>query len=112
MLVSAFDEALRVAVERNAAKLLFDCREVIGVPTITQRFEMGSKAAELYRRRGSTRPLAAAMVVRKEFLDPNRFGQTDARNRGLMGLTTDDEAEALRFLESAAAGQSEPESAT
>jgi len=98
-LLTAFRECLRIAVESGATQLLFDCREVIGVPTFTQRFEMGTKAAELFHARGSSTPLAAAMLVRSDFLDPNRFGQTVARNRGLTGITTDCEEEAIRFLE-------------
>lgn len=76
-LVGAFKESLRIAVEEKAAKL--------------------------FHARGSNEPLAAAMLMSRDFLEPNPFGQTVPRNRGLKGITTESEEKALRFFESAGA---------
>lgn len=97
-MVSAFQVALASAMERGETRLLFDCRGVTGVPTTLQRFEMGTQAADLYRSQDPTKKLTVAMLVTSEVLDPNRFGQTVARNRGLMGVITDDQVEAMEFL--------------
>ena len=38
-------------------------------------------------------------VMEKSMMDPKKFGETVARNRGLRGLVTDNMQEALQWLE-------------
>lgn len=95
-----FREAFAMADRMELSKVLVHFVEVLGVPTTTQRFELATKIAKAYSNRKPARFLLVAMLLRPEALDPKRFGETVARNRGMAARVTDDEAEALAWLNS------------
>ncbi len=48
---------------------------------------------------GKSHPLKVTFVLDKSIIDPGKFGETVARNRGLYGFVTDNMQEALNWLE-------------
>ena len=90
--------ALFNQVEAEAARLqrpllMFDVTEITGEINILARFEM---AEDLARRTASIRRLA--MFCRPDQILPDRFMQTVARNRGLLGRPFTDFSEAETWL--------------
>jgi hypothetical protein len=83
-------------------KVLFDGREVIGEPTIVQRFYYSDFAARTIARyaaeSGNPWP-QLAYVLEEPVLDPNRFGEKVARNRGMNMRVFDNLEEAFTWLE-------------
>ncbi|HEX3229416.1 MAG TPA: hypothetical protein VHQ95_10645 [Pyrinomonadaceae bacterium] len=83
-------------------KVLFDGRDVIGEPTIIQRFYYGDFAARIVARyaaeSGNPWP-QFAYVLEEPVLDPNRFGEKVARNRGMNMKVFDNLEEAFTWLE-------------
>jgi hypothetical protein len=92
-----FMQILAACRERNVFKIVVDVREVVvpGSMTTMSRFEF---AAFLARNAGGT--LHIAYVGSKAHVDPTRFGETVARNRGLNLKITTDMADAIAWLES------------
>lgn len=73
--------------EHKSEKILFDGRELTGEPQVMERFYYGKFAAEkcqniLYSR--GCRAPRFAYVLREPVLDPGRFGETVAINRGMI----------------------------
>jgi hypothetical protein len=88
-------EAITFSREQGIRKLLVDTTHWTGHsnPTTFERFDW----AEAFARAAFTK-VKVAMVVRSEFMDPERFEVTVARNRGLFGNVFDSEKEALEWL--------------
>ena len=95
-------ETLDAVDQNDATKVLVDGREVTGNPTTIERFFYGEFAA-----RGVARYLTAgvqrqtpqfAYVLHKPVLDPRRFGETVAANRGMWIKVFDNLEEALEWL--------------
>jgi hypothetical protein len=83
-------------------KVLFDGREVIGEPTIVQRFYYSDFAARTiarYAAESGNRWPQLAYVLEEPVLDPNRFGEKVARNRGMNMRVFDNLEEAFTWLE-------------
>ena len=97
-----FREALDVVALHKTDKVLFDGREVSGEPTIIQRFYYSEFAARTVARyaadSGNPWP-QFAYVLEKPVLDPNRFGEKVARNRGMNIKVFDNLEEAFAWLE-------------
>lgn len=97
-----FREAIDAVARHKTDKVLFDGREVIGEPTIIQRFYYGDFAARTVARyaaeSGNPWP-QFAYVLQEPVLDPNRFGEKVARNRGMNMKVFDNLEEALTWLE-------------
>jgi hypothetical protein len=87
--------ALRYCCENKIGKLLLDGRlmEGFGPPTVSQRFWFATELAK--EARGIVK---VAMVVRPEFIDPQKFGVTVATNRNLDTDVFSNDAEALKWL--------------
>jgi hypothetical protein len=87
-------KAVAEATERaDSARLLMHCLGTTGpAPTTLERYQIAMRSLEL------PRGIRFAMVAREEVLDPGRFGQTVARNRGLPFAVFADEAPALAWL--------------
>lgn len=105
----SLDEAKRTFLEILAAiaqhkmdKVLIDGREIEGVPTTIQRFIYGEFAATATRtlreRKVFPNPPQFAYVLKEPVLDPMRFGETVAVNRGMHVKAFDDLEDALRWL--------------
>jgi len=93
--VDAVTAALLRAREQSTDKLLVDITGISGFdpPTLGARHEFVAKWAEAGRGH-----LRIAMVVRPEFLDPDRFCVIRAANLGLAYNLFDNEARARAWL--------------
>ena len=91
------------AVERTEArKILLDGRQVTGNPTVIDRFlygEFAAKAVKKYMTEGEVRhPPQFAYVLHEPVLDPKRFGETVAVNRGMWLKVFDNLEDAGQWL--------------
>jgi hypothetical protein len=90
------------AVERyQSMKVLFDATELVGEPTTIERFYYGDFAAsevkKLVYRHGCSAP-RFAYVLKPPVLDPQRFGENVAVNRGMIVRTFESMEDALAWL--------------
>jgi len=90
------------AVARNkVGKVLFDGRGLAGNPKIMERFYYGEFAAQAvakFTTRGVSRATKFAYVLEVPMLDPRRFGETVAVNRGMFVKAFDNLDDALGWL--------------
>src|SRR4029453_1618910 len=97
-----FLEFLEAVTRQSTAKILLDGRELQGEPTTIQRFlfsEFAAHAVARYRRTHSaSRALQFACVLQEPVLDPQRFGETVAVNRGMWVKVFDNPEDALAWL--------------
>ena len=97
-----FREVIDAVAIHKTDKVLFDGREVIGEPTIMQRFFYSNFAARTVARYAAESGKPApqfAYVLEEPVLDPNRFGEKVARNRGMNMKVFDNLADAFSWLE-------------
>jgi hypothetical protein len=93
----SFDKAFDEASEKVLAKILFDGIKITGTPPTTlERFNLGEYAAELCWQFG--KPIRIALAAKIPIVDPKRFGETVARNRGANGKVFTDLEEAKDWL--------------
>ena len=97
-----FVEVLKTVESTGLAKVLFEGRDIIGEPEQIERFFYGVFVAGAVRdmlRRGfkGDKP-RFAYVLEKPVLDPERLGETVARNRGMDVKAFDNIEEADRWL--------------
>ena len=79
-------EMLEAATSHKARKVLFDGRDVVGDPETMERFYYGEFAAQLVASFADReRPYVPqfAYVLLEPVLDPQRFGERIARDRGM-----------------------------
>jgi hypothetical protein len=96
-LKNAFEEAFDLALRNELQKILVDGMELFGKPPTTlERFKLGEYVAELCRQFG--RPVYIAVTGEIPIVDPKRFGETVARNRGANGKVFTDLGEAKAWL--------------
>jgi hypothetical protein len=103
-----FLEMLEAAARHNARKVLFDGRKLTGEPKTMERFYFGEFAAQSIVRfadRGLPYGAQFAYVLQEPVLDPQRFGETVARNRGMLVKCFDNLEEALEWFGSAPANK-------
>jgi hypothetical protein len=97
-----FLEMLEAVARHHTEKILFDGRDLQGEPSPIQRFLYGEFAASAVARdsraRGRSRALQFAYVLHEPVLDPQRFGETVAVNRGMWVKAFDNPADALGWL--------------
>ena len=96
-----FVEVLDAVASHHSEKVLFDGRELTGEPTFIQRFYYGEFAAEAVRKFRvdySRRAPKFAYVLTPPLLDPNRFGEIVAVNRGMNVKAFDSLKDALGWL--------------
>jgi hypothetical protein len=88
-------EAITFSREQGIRNLLIDTTHWTGHPnpTTLERFDWAEAFAIAARTK-----IKVAMVVRPEFMDPELFEVTVARNRGLFGNVFDSEKNALEWL--------------
>ncbi|HXX95145.1 MAG TPA: STAS/SEC14 domain-containing protein [Planctomycetota bacterium] len=79
--------------ERKPTRILLDGRTITGAPSTLDRYTLGSGLARIL-----PNAVRAAMVVRKEMIDPGKLGVVVARNRGLAANSFDDREAAIRWL--------------
>ena len=96
-----FLEILDSVTRHKTGKVLFDGRELRGKPAVTERFSYGEFVAQAVAElttRGVPRPLQFAYVLKEPVLDPGRFGETVAVNRGMLVKTFDNLEDAFGWL--------------
>ncbi len=96
-----FLQMLEAIQLHKSKKVLFDGRKLIGNPRTMERFYYGEFAAHSvldYSRRGVSRATQFAYVLKEPVLDPKKFGETVAVNRGMHVRAFDNLEEALRWL--------------
>src|ERR1044072_1078919 len=88
-----FEEILEALVENKLRKVLVDGRQVVGEPEPLERFYYGKYAADavnLTINRMRIEVPRFAYVLKEPVLDPKRFGETVAVNRGMRVKTFED----------------------
>jgi len=95
-----FTEGLEMLVENNISKILFDAYKVKGKITTMDRYDLAEYAAIEainFILKGLSK-LSVAFYGVEPIIDPERFGELVAKNRGLNVKVTTDKKEALQFL--------------
>src|SRR5262245_11889911 len=104
-----FLEILDDVAEHKTDKFILVARTLKGHPSVFQRFLYGEFAAHAVVRyvveRGAPRALQFAYVLHEPVLDPQRFGETVAVNRGMWVKVFDNLEDALRWLRLAPANK-------
>ena len=96
-----FNQAYRITAQQRFNAVLVDAREVAGsTPSTMERFELGVFVAE-HRASG----ICLALVGTEPILDPRRFGETVALNRGGWGKGFTDFDEAVVWLKASISKQ-------
>ena len=96
-----FLEMLKAVGLHQSKKVLFDGRKLTGEPATFERFFFGEFAARSvadFVAEGGSPALQFAYVLREPVLDPARFGETVAANRGMNVKAFDNPAQALHWL--------------
>ena len=96
-----FLEMMEAAAKCDARKLLVDGCQVVGEPKTMERFYYGEFAARSvanFADRGRPYIPQFAYLLREPVLDPGRFGERVARNRGMYVKMFDQLEEALAWL--------------
>ena len=88
--VRFFEWVAEETVRLGASRVLLDARGVGGDVSTTDRFDLGVASARI--------PAKVALIARPSMIDPERFGETVASNRGAVGRVFASEAEAVAWL--------------
>lgn len=91
--------ALETATRAHLTKILFDCRKLQGQLTITQRYDLGAQGAALYTKTLESGCILMVMLGNEPLIDPRRFAEVVANNRGVPVKATTDLQEALNWLQ-------------
>lgn len=95
-----FIQLVNEAVYKGATKVLIDGRQVTGHPSVFERFLYGTFVAlttlEVLQRHNVR--LMFAYIIHNPSLDPGRFAESVAINRGMHVKAFDDESEARVWL--------------
>jgi hypothetical protein len=98
----SFLEMLDVVARHNAERVLFDGQALTGEPATIHRFLYGAFAADSVATSITAGRVPSALrfayVLREPVLDPHRFGETVAVNRGMWVRAFDNFEEALEWL--------------
>ena len=95
-----YTDALESLLDNNFSKLFFNAYKVKGKVTTIDRYYFGEFAAFEsleYMRKGLLK-IAVSIYGREPIIDPERFGEIVARNRGLNLKVTTNKNEAFQFL--------------
>ena len=96
-----FVEMMEAIALNKTKRVLFDGRTITGNPQTIERFYYGEFAAQTvvrYEVRGVSPATPFAYVLREPVLDPEKFGETVAVNRGMRVKVFDNPEEALEWL--------------
>ena len=96
-----FLEMLEAVARHQVKKILFDGRRLTGDPETIERFYYGKFAADAvlqFKDRGVSPAIQFAYVLKEPVLDPHRFGETVAVNRGMLVKAFDNLEDALGWL--------------
>lgn len=96
-----FIELLETVALHKVKKVLFDGRNLVGNLTTMDRFYYGEFVARAiidFAERGVSRTTQFAYVLKEPVLDPARFGETVAVNRGMIVKAFGNPEDALQWL--------------
>jgi len=96
-----YDQAIKIAVAGGHSRLLLDASRVTGAPTQDERYMLGLFVAAEQRILASRTPPAEVQVAvygSQPLIDPERFGETVAVNRGAKVKVSEHLDEALSWL--------------
>ncbi len=96
-----FQEILDALVENKLQKVLIDGRQVMGEPEPLERFYYGKYTADAVNLTINRKRIEVprfAYVLKEPVLDPKRFGETVAVNRGMRVKMFDDIKQAEWWL--------------
>jgi hypothetical protein len=96
-----FLEMLEAVALHKTKKVFFDGRKLTGKPETMERFYYGEFAAQTvahFAERGVSLATQFAYVLKEPVLDPQRFGETVAVNRGMFVKAFDSPEAALQWL--------------
>jgi anti-anti-sigma regulatory factor len=97
----AYDEVLKAAIAHGHTRVLIDASAVTGAPTQDERYMLGLFAAAEQRVLEARVPglsVQVAVFGRPPLIDPERFGETVAVNRGANIKVSEQLGEALAWL--------------
>ena len=80
------EKLIETAITHKCPKILADLQKVEGSLTTMQRFTMGDIGAQKYRsavQKGEISKCRFALVADQPLMDPHKFGETVASNRGM-----------------------------
>jgi hypothetical protein len=106
-----FLETMEAVALHKPKAVLFDGRTVTGNPQTMERFYCGEFAAHTvlqYQIRTRSAAPRFAYVFKEPVLDPQRFAETVALNRGMLIKVCDNLEEALNWLSPALARKPDP----
>ncbi len=92
---------LEAVAQNKTRKVLFDGRGIAGDPTTLERFYYGESTAQAVAKFAACGGFLVpqfAYVLETPLLDPERFGETVAVNRGMNVKTFDNPDDALAWL--------------
>jgi len=92
-----FLEMMEAVALHRTKRVLFDGRPITGKPTTIERFYYCEFAAVASQ--SKTPGIRFAYALKEPVLDPDRFGETVAVNRGMLVKAFDNPEEALAWLE-------------
>jgi hypothetical protein len=97
---NAAERSLALCESHRKSKALVDCRNVTGAVSTIERYHYAAFLAELHARYTVAygEPLRVAYVGNEPLIDPGRFGENVATNRGAMLKATTDLAEGRAWL--------------
>ena len=97
----AFDRAVKAALPLGLSRILLDASAVTGRPSQDERYALGVFVAEQQRLLAAQTPphdVQVAVYGHQPLVDPNRFGETVALNRGAKVKVSERLDEALAWL--------------
>jgi hypothetical protein len=96
-----FLEIMEGVAQHRTKRVFVDGRSVTGNPETIERFYYGEFAAQTvvrYEESGVSPATPFAFVLKEPVLDPEKFGETVAVNRGMRVKVFDNPEEALEWL--------------
>ena len=97
-LLDVYEKGITIAEDKDLMAILLDIRGLGGAPMSTiQRFDHGEAVPRIQLEHSSR--ICLVMVGDEPMIDPERFGETVAVNRGATGKVFTDIDEAVTWLE-------------
>jgi SpoIIAA-like len=93
-----YSQAIDAALEHKRSDILIDGREVTGDLSTFERYESSEFLAKEIRQRALGKIRKIAVCAKEPPVDPKRFGETIAVNRGINAKVTTDLNEAIAWL--------------
>jgi hypothetical protein len=96
--MGAYRQVLQTAARERTFRVLLDCVQMTGNPTMDERREFGVFMAEEQAGQAALGELQVAILAAVPAMDPGRYLQTVANNRGVRVRTSDSLQELLSWL--------------